>query len=141
MASIPKTFIVEHLDPELGAWSELEYRAIAAEAKEAGDVFILSSLPPGFKVPLALRENTAFTADFWGVEELYAATKSKVCLLDPQADKELSPEDGEMFEAFLFGGILGEPCQPVPCDRDRFHRLTLAALGDDPPRGMPGKNC
>jgi ribosome biogenesis SPOUT family RNA methylase Rps3 len=28
-------------------------------------------------------------------------------LLDPQAQKDLCPEDGELFEAFLFGGILG----------------------------------
>ncbi|OJT04183.1 hypothetical protein TRAPUB_5135 [Trametes pubescens] len=32
----------------------------------------------------------------------------KVCLLDPRAEKELSPEDGDgRFEWFLFGGILG----------------------------------
>lgn len=33
--------------------------------------------------------------------------KSRVCLLDPSATKELSPEDGETFDVFLFGGILG----------------------------------
>ncbi|KAI0048704.1 DUF431-domain-containing protein [Auriscalpium vulgare] len=33
----------------------------------------------------------------------------KVCLLDPKADKELSPEDGDgRFSWFLFGGILGD---------------------------------
>lgn len=33
----------------------------------------------------------------------------KVCLLDPKAEKELSPEDGQgTFYWFLFGGILGD---------------------------------
>lgn len=114
MAATGKTFIVEHLDPELGPWSELEYLAIAAESNAAGSSFVLSSLPADFKVPADLASNSAFTAEHRGVEELYADNKSRVCLLDPAAAKDLSPEDGETFDAFLFGGI----------------------LGDDPPRGM-----
>ncbi|KAI0318209.1 DUF431-domain-containing protein [Amylostereum chailletii] len=31
-----------------------------------------------------------------------------VCLLDPKAEAELAPEDGERFSWFLFGGILGD---------------------------------
>lgn len=108
MASSGKTFIVEHLDEELGPWSELEYKAIAAETKATHGSFILSSLPAGFKVPEALSKNDAFTAEQRGVEELYAANKARVCLLDPAAAKDLSPEDGETFDAFLFGGILGK---------------------------------
>lgn len=41
------------------------------------------------------------------MEELFAEKKEIVCLLDPSATKELSPEDGETFSVFLFGGILG----------------------------------
>ncbi|KAM0519486.1 hypothetical protein ACHAPE_003660 [Trichoderma viride] len=108
MASAGKTFIVEHLDPELGPWSELEYLAIAAESEETGTKFILSCLPPNFQVPAALSANKAFTAEHRGVEELYAGQKSRVCLLDPAAAKDLAPEDGETFDAFLFGGILGD---------------------------------
>lgn len=33
---------------------------------------------------------------------------SKVCLLDPKAPKALSPSDGEVFDWFLYGGILGD---------------------------------
>ncbi|KAL7816528.1 SAM-dependent RNA methyltransferase [Trichoderma aethiopicum] len=108
MASTGKTFIVEHLDPELGPWSELEYLAIAAESEETNAKFILSCLPPDFKVPPALSASKAFTAEHRGVEELYAGQKSRVCLLDPAAAKDLAPEDGETFDAFLFGGILGD---------------------------------
>lgn len=108
MGSSGKTIIVEHLDEELGPWSELEYRCIAKESQERSGSFILSSLPPGFKVPEGLGNNPAFAAERRGVEEIYAADKSKVCLLDPAAAKDLSPEDGESFDVFLFGGILGK---------------------------------
>ncbi|KAG9250482.1 SAM-dependent RNA methyltransferase [Emericellopsis atlantica] len=106
--SAKKTFIVEHLDPELGPWSELEYIAIAKESQATNTAFILSSLPDGFRVPTALQDVEAFTAEKRGVEELYAGKKEKVCLLDPAAAKDLCPEDGDAFEAFLFGGILGD---------------------------------
>lgn len=108
MSSSGKTIIVEHLDEELGPWSELEYRCIAKESHERNGSFILSSLPPGFKVPEALESSPAFTAERRGVEEIYAADRSRVCLLDPAAAKDLSPEDGETFDVFLFGGILGK---------------------------------
>merc|ERR1712000_376185 len=109
MSGTTKTFIVEHLDPELGPWSELEYIAIAKESQASSTSFLLSSLPAEFKVPAALEEIPAFTAEKRGVEELYAGEKKgKVCLLDPAAAKDLSPEDGEQFDAFLFGGILGD---------------------------------
>lgn len=102
-----KTYIVEHLDEELGPWSELEYLAIATESHDAGARFLLSSLPPAFKVPDALRAAPSFTPENRGVEELYAKDKSRVCLLDPAAAKDLAPEDGDTFDVFLFGGILG----------------------------------
>lgn len=110
MASTPKTYIVEHLDEELGPWSELEYLAIARESQDAGSKFFLSSLPPAFKVPEGLSKIPAFTAETRGVEELYANDKSRVCLLDPAAKSDLSPEDGDNFDVFLFGGILGTFC-------------------------------
>ena len=102
-----KTYIVEHLDEELGPWSELEYLTIAQEAQETGGKFFLSSLPPVLQVPAALKEVPAFTAETRGVEELYAQDKSRVCLLDPAAAKDLAPADGDGFDVFLFGGILG----------------------------------
>ncbi|KAK4191505.1 hypothetical protein QBC35DRAFT_512601 [Podospora australis] len=103
-----KTYIVEHLDEELGPWSELEYIAIAKESQQAGSKFFLSSLPPAFKVPEALAAIPAFTAENRGVEELYEGQKSRVCLLDPAGKSDLAPEDGDKFDVFLFGGILGD---------------------------------
>ena len=34
--------------------------------------------------------------------------QSRVCLLDPKATLPLSPEDGDTFDYFLYGGILGD---------------------------------
>lgn len=102
-------YIVEHLDPELGPWSELEYIAIAEETQRAGNTFMLSSLPEGFKVPEKLAANPAFKAESRGVEEMYGGEmKDRVCLLDPQAEKDLNPDDKREFDVFLFGGILGD---------------------------------
>lgn len=107
---IRRTYIVEHLDPELGPWSALEYRAIARETAECQGTFMLSSLPEGFQVPEELAREPAFKAETRGVEELYPAGqgKERVCLLDPAADKDLNPDDRHEFDVFLFGGILGD---------------------------------
>lgn len=102
-----KVYIVEHLDPELGPWSELEYIAIAQESEDNGSSFTLSSLPEEFKVPDSLKAVKSFKATQNSVENIYAATKNTVCLLDPAAEKDLSPEDAQEFGTFLFGGILG----------------------------------
>ncbi|KAI1332653.1 SAM-dependent RNA methyltransferase [Xylariaceae sp. FL0255] len=111
--SNPKTFIVEHLDPELGPWSELEYTAIARETGAAGSKFMLSSLPTELKarLPAKLTAEPAFVGETRGVEEIYGGSekeRGRVCLLDPKAGSDLGPEDGERFDVFLFGGILGD---------------------------------
>ncbi len=104
-----KTYIVEHLDEELGPWSELEYITIAQESHKAGAKFCLSSVPPSLELPEVLKAAPGFTAEQSSVETIYAKDKTRVCLLDPSATKELSPGDGETFDVFLFGGILGQP--------------------------------
>lgn len=104
---VQKTYVVEHLDPELGQWSALEYKTIAKECSDAGAAFILSSVSPALQVPKHVQSTPGFCAEQRGVEELFASSKERVCLLDPAAAKELSPADGDEFDVFLFGGILG----------------------------------
>ncbi|KAI1200818.1 SAM-dependent RNA methyltransferase [Nemania serpens] len=107
-----KTYIVEHLDPELGPWSELEYVAIARETARAGGTFVLSSVPAALAadLPATLAGEPAFRAETRGVEELYPGgeQRARVCLLDPRADRDISPDDKALFDVFLFGGILGD---------------------------------
>lgn len=111
--STRKTYVVEHLDPELEQWSALEYSTIASESHAAGSDFILSSVSPLLQVPTEVSQVPGMRIEQRGVEQLFADRKDRVCLLDPSAKEELSPGDGGAFEVFLFGGI----------------------LGDDPPRG------
>lgn len=102
------TFVVEHLDPELEAWQQLEYNAIARECKASGSSFILSGRPSELAADPAL---STISTTATSIEELLAAAsipKSKACLLDPKGEKDISPEDGEAFEVFIFGGILGD---------------------------------
>ena len=102
-----KAVVVEHLDPELEEWSTLEYASIADECREAGVLFYLCSIPTNFKLPDQLKEHAAVRVESGNAEDIFAAVKDNVCLLDPSASKELSPEDGDKFNIYLFGGILG----------------------------------
>ena len=108
MAGTGKTFVVEHLDPELEQWSSLEYSCIAQECHDTGSQFLLSSVPTSLKLPENLQGAKGLNVETRGIEEIYADRKNRVCLLDPAAAKDLSPEDGDNFDIFLFGGILGE---------------------------------
>ena len=101
------SYIVEHLDPELGPWSTLEYRSIAQDSAKAGAKFILSSVSKLMSLPPELVDLEALMIQHLSVEELFKENKERVCLLDPAATLELSPEDGTTFDVFLFGGILG----------------------------------
>ena len=99
--------MVEHLDPELGPWSALEYAAIAKESHQAGATFCLTSVSKELVLPEDLKQSPGLKVETESVEVLFAEVKPRTCLLDPAAKVELTPEDGEHFDVFLFGGILG----------------------------------
>lgn len=107
MARDCKTYVVEHLDPELGPWSSLEYQAIAMETATMGSMFCLSSVQETLELPEKLRSTPGLVVEHRSVEEICRENKGRVCLLDPAAKSELSPEDAQHFDVFLFGGILG----------------------------------
>ncbi|KAJ0424522.1 SAM-dependent RNA methyltransferase [Aspergillus carlsbadensis] len=107
-STTPVTIVVEHLDAELGAWSALEYGCIARESHASGSKFLLSSVPTSLQMPDKLAATKGLEVEHRSIEEVFADRKSKVCLLDPSAKVELSPADGDNFEVFLFGGILGD---------------------------------
>ena len=109
-----KIYVVEHLDPELGPWSTLEYLTIAQETRESGAAFWLSSLPEGLTVPREIQDAETIVKECRSVEELFVHDRGRVCLLDPAATMELCPDDGLVFDVFLFGGILG--MRFLPCN-------------------------
>lgn len=105
--STQRAFVVEHLDPELGPWSALEYACIARESHARNARFLLSSVPAELQMPEQLAATEGLEVEQRSVEEIFAEKKDRVCLLDPSAKTELSPDDGDQFDVFLFGGILG----------------------------------
>lgn len=127
-----QVYVVEHLDPELGPWSALEYKTIAEESSQAGTKFCLSSVPKSLELPPELRIIASMTIEHRSVEEMYGDAKDRVCLLDPAAKEELSSSDGDQFEVFLFGGILGMRLMALDLNTDG---ADASRAGDDPPRG------
>jgi ribosome biogenesis SPOUT family RNA methylase Rps3 len=96
-----------------------------------------SSIPPLQKyledtTPSSSSKAHLHTDPILTLVEKLGSTSARVCLLDPRAPKELAPEDGETFDIFLYGGILGELI------RLGFKRCT-DAVGDDPPRDRTGE--
>ncbi|KAJ9501474.1 hypothetical protein H2202_003268 [Exophiala xenobiotica] len=104
-------FVVEHLDPELGPWSALEYKTIAKESRQSGCHFVLSSVPQSLletSPDVKELQSVGGEARTDSIETYYAHKKAKICLLDPGAEQELNPSDCQVFDVFLFGGILGD---------------------------------
>ncbi|KAH9810038.1 putative SAM-dependent RNA methyltransferase [Teratosphaeria destructans] len=129
MAAPPSkhTFIVEHMDPELEEWQALEYKTIHRECSATGARFILSGVTDAAATQKQLGlPSSSITKQ--GVESLYPtpAARKRVCLLDPKGEKDIGPEDADAFDAFLFGGILGD--DPP---RDRTGELRA--------KGFPGR--
>ncbi|KAJ7291451.1 SAM-dependent RNA methyltransferase [Mycena rebaudengoi] len=95
-------------------WIELEYAQMRILAGPNAQIHFTH-------LPSASRE--AFLVLDLINERIHGApVLDKVCLLDPKAEHALSPEDGDRFEWFLFGGILGD-------DPSRDRTSELRALG------------
>ncbi len=91
-------YIIEHLEPKVYPWCLIEYRNISR---------------------IVGKENLWFTnieKKNKDLEEIGRVIHSsiaelklkKVCVLDPEANKTLSPKEAKQFDYFIFGGILGD---------------------------------
>ena len=76
MTKKPKTYIVEHLDPELESWSALEYSTIARETHATGSRFILSGVPPSTPIPPEVAARLGRSLD--SVEKLWTRALGKL---------------------------------------------------------------
>jgi ribosome biogenesis SPOUT family RNA methylase Rps3 len=124
-------YVIEHMEDDdttthvVPPWVRLEYAQMLKNAGRGNTVLFTSlSSSSAAILPSQLAEIT----DSATVAECKATTTpilellrtagpngaevpiSKVCLLDPRAERVLSPADGApgAFEFFLFGGILGD---------------------------------
>ena len=121
------------LEPEMGEWSQLEYVTISTECARTGGKLYLTSLPSSLlgNLPPRLNDHTTsgrLIATSTEVSQLSEAKSERVCLLDPAAQTDLKPEDGELFDAYVFGGILGYLPHGTIAETRPGHRANAAYL-------------
>ncbi len=89
-------FIIEHLEPRVYKWCELEYAHISSVVGKRNLIFTntRSSVLKKFgKVQSASVKKMRF---------------ENACILDPEAKQTLTPKIAKKFDYFIFGGILGD---------------------------------
>ncbi|KAF8573811.1 DUF431-domain-containing protein [Ramaria rubella] len=118
-------FVIEHMEEDddetkvIPEWVELEYRQMLNLAGSGSTVHFThlsgtsrDSLTSAFCDSGTEEKMAQAVAHTDGILELMKnenVALDKICLLDPKAAKELSPDDGDgRFTRFLFGGILGD---------------------------------
>jgi len=103
-----KVFVIEHMEEDddvnqpIPPWVLLEYQQICRIAKNV----IFSNLS---RSAIGVLKSSLPPSCTCSIEPAAALLGNRrVCLLDPKAEQVLSPNDLESFDAFLFGGILGD---------------------------------
>ncbi|KAF8558553.1 DUF431-domain-containing protein [Imleria badia] len=115
-------YVIEHMEEDeatpssLPPWVELEYTHMKMLAGGSARVLFthlsqrscasLQEKLASLSGPVACSE--VYTQSILELLKNQDIPLSKVCLLDPKAERRLEPEDGLEFEWFLFGGILGD---------------------------------
>ncbi|KAK7442024.1 hypothetical protein VKT23_016301 [Stygiomarasmius scandens] len=114
------SYVIEHMEEDdetskaVPPWVELEYahmRTLAGQGSHVHFTHLSSSSSQSLKTKFdaVQGENLAEASSHQAgvldlIKERLGGSLDKVCLLDPKAEKELSPEDGDgRFEWFLFG--------------------------------------
>jgi len=90
--------ILEHLEPEVYKWCLIEYKHISKIVGKKNLIFtnIKSKDKSKLKNFGEVKTKSIKNLDY-----------KRLCVLDPQAEKVLSPRDKNNFDYFVFGGILG----------------------------------
>jgi len=122
---MPVAYVIEHMEEDdessksIPKWVELEYKHMQDLAGSQSSIYF-THVSPTSQVSLnrlfpettgndAKASVSAHTISVLDLMKSKDVPLEKVCLLDPKATQEISPEDGNgVFEWFLFGGILGD---------------------------------
>ncbi|KAI8904819.1 SAM-dependent RNA methyltransferase, partial [Gorgonomyces haynaldii] len=97
-------YIVEHLEPDVDGWVEIEYKNMIAHVGK--DNLIFSSVSP--ELAQNMPKSIICTVTTESVGDWPLEKQKKVLLLDPSSEIELQPSDVNDYEYLLFGGILGD---------------------------------
>ncbi len=90
--------IIEHLEKKLYPWCIIEYRQISKEIGKKNLIFTNIKSKNEARILKKLGEVKE--------ESVRELNLKNICLLDPKAEKTLTPK--EKFDYYLFGGILGD---------------------------------
>ncbi|KAK7052999.1 hypothetical protein VNI00_004320 [Paramarasmius palmivorus] len=118
------TYVIEHMEDDddisktVPPWVNLEYahmRTLAGSGSKVYFTNLSKSSAQNLETKFGSTKEDEAEAKCYTtsvldlIKQELGGSLEKVCLLDPKAEKELSPEDGDgRFEWFLFGGILGD---------------------------------
>ena len=96
-------YIIEHLEPRLYKWCIIEYTHISKIVGKANLIFTNIKSEKAreklIKLGEVRKESIADTSDLGSC---------RACVLDPEAETTLSPDDSKNFCCIIFGGILGD---------------------------------
>ncbi|KAG0360853.1 hypothetical protein BC939DRAFT_505786 [Gamsiella multidivaricata] len=101
-----KNYIIEHMEEGMHDWCKLEYEHMVAVCGPEHVYFTALTPTTLADMPESLARAHCHTEDILTMGD--RIPHEKVCLLDPASPDVLSPEDGDKFDFFLFGGILGD---------------------------------
>ena len=94
-------FVIEHLEPEIGRWLYIEYMH-SSEIVGKSKIMFTNVKNQNAALLLSKLGKTQFKSFF----EIFKP--EEVVILDPQAQKLLTPEDFKGKKAVIIGGILGD---------------------------------
>ncbi|KAG9294806.1 hypothetical protein G9A89_008498 [Geosiphon pyriformis] len=94
------------MENSLHDWCLLEYKHVALQIPTSN--FYITNLSSTACITLLQNSELKGCNFITGNIQSMGIEKEKICLLDPAAKEDLKPGDGEEFEYFLFGGILGD---------------------------------
>lgn len=97
-------FVIEHLERRVWKWCLIEYENISKIVGKE-NLWITNIKRKNKKLE---KIAIIFKERFSDIILNKKLNEKKICVLDPQAEKELSPKEAKNFEYFVFGGILGD---------------------------------
>ena len=94
-----KIFIIEHLEPKLWPWSIIEYKHLSRAVGKKNVWF--TNIPQS-----QVKKLNKFGKVF--IQSVKSLNLKNACVLDPESNVTLTPENSSGFQFFIFGGILGD---------------------------------
>jgi len=99
------TYIIEHLDKELGNWSLIEYENIGKKVGKKNLLF--SNVKDKKDIHKLMKFGAVSPLPVYRLPFI-KQKQNKICVLDPEAPKLLSSSEAKKYDYFVFGGILGD---------------------------------